>query len=74
MMADVVLHINEDTGSEDRERLRDALLAVDGVMAAAYHDEKPHLMIIEYDPQLVEALRFVEVAKERGLHSQLAGL
>lgn len=74
MMADVVLHINEDTDNEDRERLRDELLAVDGVMAAAYHDEQPHLMIIEYDPELVEALKFVEVAKDRGLHSQLAGM
>ncbi|MFN2337681.1 MAG: hypothetical protein ABR544_01770 [Gammaproteobacteria bacterium] len=36
MMADVVLHINEDTGNEDRERLRDEFLVVDGVMAAEF--------------------------------------
>jgi hypothetical protein len=73
-MSDVTLHINEDTEHEEREKLRDTLLNMEGVMAAAYHDEKPHLIIIEYDPDVVEALRFVEAAESRGLHGQLVGL
>jgi len=40
------MHIDENTSHEDREVFRDALLGMDGVMAAAYHDEKPHLMVI----------------------------
>jgi hypothetical protein len=49
-MVDITLHIDEDTSNEDREKLRDKILGMDGTMAAAYHDEKPHLMVIEYDP------------------------
>jgi hypothetical protein len=69
--AGVTLHIDEDTTHDERESLRDALLDLNGVMAAAYHDEKPHLMVIVYDPALVKSIEFVSVAKSRGLHTEL---
>jgi hypothetical protein len=73
-MADVTLHIDENTTHVEREKFRDVLLAMDGVMAAAYHDEKPHLMIIEYDPQVVKSIDFVNTAKSSGFHAELIGL
>ena len=73
-MSDVTLHIDEKTDQEELESLRDRLLHVNGVMAAAYQDETPHLMVIEYDPELVESVKFLEVAKGQGLHGQLVGM
>ena len=72
-LADVTLHIDETTSHEQREKLRDALLAMDGVMAAAYHDEKPHLMLIEYNPDTLKSIEFVNAAREHGLHAELIG-
>ena len=69
--AGVTLHIDEDTTHDERENFRDALLGLNGVMAAAYHDEKPHLMVVVYDPALVKSIEFVNVAKSRGLHTEL---
>ena len=69
--AGVTMHIDENTTHEDREVFRDALLSMDGVMAAAYHDEIPHLMVIIYDPGLVKSIEFVNAAKLRGLHAEL---
>jgi len=46
-IADIVMHIDENTTHETRERLRDELLSIDGVMAADYQDEKPHLISID---------------------------
>ena len=74
LMADVTLHIDENTTHEEREKFRDVLLAMDGVMAAAYHDERPHLMIIEYDPRVVNSIEFVNTAKSSGFHAELIGL
>jgi hypothetical protein len=68
------MHIDENTTHEDRERLRDELLSMDGVMAAAYQDEKPHLMVMAYDPDVVNSLAFVKTAEEQGLHAELVGL
>lgn len=73
-MADITIHIDENTTHDDREALRDTLLAMDGVMAAAYHDERPHLMIIEYNPDVVNSTAFLKAISNRGLHGELIGL
>ena len=72
-LAEVTLHIDEDTSHKERENFRDTLFAMDGVIAAAYHDEKPHLMLIEYDPDVINSIDFVNAAKKRGLHTELIG-
>lgn len=72
--AEVTLHIDENTTHDDREVFRDAILAREGVMAAAHHDERPHLMLIEYDPDAINSIEFVKLATERGLHAELIGL
>lgn len=72
-LAEVTFHIDEETTHDERESLRDVLLGMGGVMAAAYHDEKPHLMLIEYDPDAVNSIEFVNAARDRGLHAELIG-
>jgi len=69
--AGITLHIDENTTHDERESYRDALLVLDGVMAAAYHDERPHLMVVVYDPALVKSIEFINVARNRGLHAEL---
>lgn len=73
-MTDVTIHIDEDTTHEQRESLRNNLLIMKGIMAADYHDEKPHLMIVEYDPDTINSTEFVNIASKNGLHAQLVGL
>jgi len=73
-MADVTMHIDEETSHEKREELRDHLLQRDGVLAAAYRDEKPHLMVIGYDPDIVKSTELLDIAKSSGLHAELFGL
>jgi hypothetical protein len=73
-MVDVTLHIDEETSHEEREGLRDSLLGMSGVMAASYHDEQPHFLVIEYDPEIVVPKEFIVAAKHRGFHSELIGM
>lgn len=73
-MVDVMLHIDENTTHDEREALRDKFLARDGVMAAAYHDERPHLLIVEYDPDVVSSNSLLETLKSIGVHAELVGL
>ncbi|MGD8524874.1 MAG: ATP-binding protein [Thioalkalispiraceae bacterium] len=73
-MVDVTLHIDENITHHDREQLRDKLLQQDGVSAASYHDDKPHLMVIEYDPQVINSGEFSKIAEQSGLHAELVGL
>ena len=73
-MVDVTLHIDENTSHEDREGFRDTLLGMSGVMAASYHDERPHLLVIEYDPDAINPKEFIGAAKRCGFHSELIGM
>ena len=72
-LAEVTFHIDEETSHEEREKFRDALLAMEGVMAAAGQDKRPHLMLIEYNPGVIESIEFVNTAKKHGLHGELIG-
>ena len=73
-MVDVTLHIDENTTHDKREELRDSLLNLDGVMAAVCHDEKPHLVIVEYNPDSIKSSEFIAAANKNGLHAELVGL
>lgn len=73
-MVDVTLHIDEETTTDERENLRDQLLKLDGVMAANYQDNQPHLMIVEYNPDQTTSHRLIETAEQRGYHAELIGL
>lgn len=73
-MSDITLHIDEETTHNDREALRDSLLDMPGVMAADCHDDRPHLMVIEYDPGVVNSSEFLATVNKKGLHAELIGL
>jgi hypothetical protein len=73
-LAEVTLHIDEGTTHDERENFRDVLLAMDGVMTASYQDKTPHLMLIEYNPDAINSIEFVNAAKKHGLHAELIGL
>ena len=38
------------------------------------HDERPHLMLIEYNPDVLHSIEFVNAARDRGLHAELIGM
>ncbi len=73
-MVDVTLHLDENLTHNDRETLRDRILAYKGVEAADYTDATPHLMIIEYNPAVADSSEFISLAKEQGVHAELIGL
>ena len=73
-MLDVTLHIDEDTSHNEREDLRDIFLSKKGVMTADCRDERPHLMIVGYDPQDVTSMELLATVKSCGYHAELIGM
>lgn len=73
-MVDVMLHIDENITRNERESLRDKVLARDGVMAAAYHDKTPHLLMVEYDPDVLSSRAILDTVETAGVHAELVGL
>ena len=73
-MADVTVHIDETVPGERRTRIADIVRAHKGVMGVAHHDEKPHLMIVEYNPDAVTSQELLQVVLDQGVHAELIGL
>lgn len=73
-MLDVTLHIDEETTHSEREALRDVFLGTNGVMTADCRDEKPHLMIVGYDPEDITSIELLAAAKQQGYHAELIGM
>lgn len=73
-MVDVTVHIDEETDHETRELMKDQLRGMEGVMAAITHDERPHLMVVEYDPDRINSAQILAQVKDAGVHAELIGL
>lgn len=73
-MIDVVLHIDETTTHDEREDLRDLLLEKNGVMTADCRDDRPHLMIVGYDPDNIKNSDLLTAVQNRGYHAELIAM
>ena len=73
-MLDVTLHIDEETTHDEREKLRDTFLGKKGVMTADCRDDRPHLMIVGFDPENISAVELLATAQNRGYHAELIAM
>jgi len=71
---DVTIHIDEQVAAEEREGIQKKLRSLDGVMAAASHDHTPHLMIVEYNPDLIDSRKILDTVTDTGVHAELVGM
>lgn len=73
-LVDIILHLDETIDHHNREQLQDSLRALDGVMTADSHDEKPHLIVIGYDPDVVASSQILSHVQHSGIHAEMIGL
>ena len=71
---DVIIHVDQTIDHDRRMKIADKVRAHAGVTNVAHHDEKPHLMIVKYDPQAVTAHALLDVVLGEGVHAELVGL
>ncbi len=73
-MLDVTLHIDEETTHDEREDLRDVFLRKKGVMTADCRDERPHLMIVGYDPENITSKELLATVNNQGYHAEMVAM
>jgi copper chaperone CopZ len=73
-MVDITLHVNEETSQDERDAIRDRLLGIDGVMAADYKNDKPHLFVVEFDPDTISATALMGAVNDSGFHAQVVSM
>jgi hypothetical protein len=73
-LADVTIHVDEDLGAVERADIEQRLRAIDGVVSVHNPDDKPHLTVVEYNPQKVKSKALLDAVKSSGVHAELVGL
>ncbi len=73
-MSDVMLHIDEELGDLQRDHLENHVRAHRGVIGLGYHKERPHLMIVEFNPDQTSPRDLLTTVTSQGLHAELIGL
>jgi hypothetical protein len=73
-LSDVTLHIDEALNIERRSQIENVLRAIDGVVSVSNHEQRPHLAVVEYNPEMASAELILGRVREEGVHVQMIGL
>jgi hypothetical protein len=72
-MVDMLVHVNENLDQANQEALVNKVRDMHGVFSAHIPAGKPHLMLVEYNPDWIRSRNIMEVVSDRGLHAQMVG-
>ncbi|SDX95183.1 hypothetical protein SAMN05421644_12119 [Allochromatium warmingii] len=73
-LADVLVHIDQNLSAEQRAQVEASLRQIEGVVSVANHDERPHLTLIAYRPDLTTSAALLACVKAAGVSAELVGL
>lgn len=74
VLADVMIHIRNTLQKTALEEIQQILMSLDGVASAKCNPDKPHLIMIEYDSDIVNSFSLLEAVKAQGYSAGLVGL
>jgi hypothetical protein len=72
--SDIVIHIDETLDDGRIHRLEKELGDEPGVLSACFHENTPHLMVVDFDADAVRPSEIVESVRSRGLRAEMLGL
>ncbi len=73
-MVDVLVHVDETLDHDGLENVTEKIRENQGIIAADFHDDKPHLIMVEYNPDAINSSSILHTVKAQGLHAELVGL
>ena len=69
----LVMHIANDLDLARRRELEKSIEHHPGVTSAYFNERRPHLMVVEYDPQLVSYYQIMREVGSRNLQAERVG-
>jgi len=73
-LADVVVHIDQTLEHDRRSKIEEELRAIDGVVSVHNPDDRPHLAIVEYNPNKTNSATILNTVTVQGVRAELVGL
>jgi hypothetical protein len=73
-LIDVTIHIDKDVDSDTRQRIDAALRTKTGVVSVHMPNDKPHLLVVEYDPDATDSSNMLAAVQQVAGSAQLIGM
>ena len=73
-LTDVTIHIDKDTDATTRSNVENGLRRLNGVVSVHMPEEKPHLVVVEYNPEEITSSDLLTMVGELAGHAELIGL
>ena len=72
--ADVAIHIDDTLDREKHVQIVTLLNAHIGVATVIANDEKPHMLVVKYNPDEVTSSELLQIVLDADGHAELIGL
>lgn len=72
-IADFTIHIDETLDHDRLSQIVDHTNACKGVTTVIQNDERPHLILVKYDPEKVTSGELLQSVLDEGVHAQMIG-
>jgi hypothetical protein len=69
----VVIHIDEQLSRQEIQDMEKSISFDLGVTSACVHERTPHLMVVDYDPNVTSGGELLRGVRNRGVHAELIG-
>ena len=73
-LVDVTVHFDPILSINKRANIEDAIRGLQGVVSVHMPKDKPHLAVVEYNPERVNSQTILDTATDQGDHAELIGL
>jgi len=67
------MHIQNNLSYDTRRQVEHDVLHHEGVTSANFNESRPHLMVVEYDPQLINSFEIMKEVNSSALHAARIG-
>lgn len=73
-LVDVTIHIDRETDGNTREKIDKALRNLNGVVSVHMPEDEPHLLTVEYNPDVTTSAHMLATVRELAGHAEMIGL
>ncbi|HEY0721967.1 MAG TPA: hypothetical protein VGE50_12025 [Gammaproteobacteria bacterium] len=73
-IVDVVVRVEQQLEAAEQRRLEERLRQVEGVIAPRFNAPHSHLLLVAYNPALLDSRRLLGVVRDEGFAAQLVGM
>ena len=73
-ISDIMIHVDEKLASGEQAALEESLRGCEGVIAPRFATDRPHLLLVSYNPEVAGSDTLLHQVAEAGYHARLVGM